>query len=58
MVFGVLGDGEGAEGIVDLGCHWVVAGEVGGEVVDVVLGRVSIFSVSGLCSVRKGQSSG
>lgn len=37
VVLRVLGNGEGAEGVVDLGCHWVVAGEVGGEVVDVVL---------------------
>lgn len=37
LVLGVGGDGEGAEGVVGLGGHWVRGGEVGGEVVDVVL---------------------
>jgi len=37
VVVRVEGDGEGAEGVVGLCGHWVVAGEVGGQVVDVVL---------------------
>lgn len=39
VVFGVGGDGESAEGVVGLGGHGMVGGEVGGEMVDVVLGK-------------------
>lgn len=39
LVLWVGGDGEGAEGVVGLGGHWMGGCEVGGEVVDVVLER-------------------
>lgn len=56
VVFGVRGDGEGAEGVVGLGGHGVVGCEMSGEVVDVVLGRCQYgFGFLGMCSVWKGQ---